>query len=173
MGASGAMSNGTIIARAGSASVAMVADAMQRPVIICCETLKFVDRVQLDSITYNELGNPDSLAIVDGHPELTNLQGWQNQPQLGEAHSSAGRQITNIALGQGRHCLGDRSHVLGDRCMPVLNCKDRGLIHAAAWGLPGFELRGVLTAGCSALVRRSSCVTACRKIAHTCGSFMP
>ena len=138
MGASGAMSNGTIIARAGSALVAMVADAMQRPVIICCETLKFVERVQLDSITYNELGNPDSLANVDGHPELTDLQGWQDQPQLGEAHSFAGRQITNIALGEESHCL-------GDRCMPVSNCKSLGLVHAAAWGPPGSELRGVLT----------------------------
>ncbi len=83
MGASGAMSNGTILARAGSASVAMVADAMQRPVIICCETLKFVDRVQLDSITYNELGDPNALASVDSRPDLSALQGWQEQGQLG------------------------------------------------------------------------------------------
>lgn len=84
MGASGAMSNGTILARAGSASVAMVADAMQRPVIICCETLKFVDRVQLDSITYNELGNPDTLATIAGRAEPSALQSWQDQAQLGE-----------------------------------------------------------------------------------------
>ena len=108
MGASGAMSNGTIIARAGSASVAMVADAMQRPVIICCETLKFVDRVQLDSITYNELGDPDSLAVVDGHPELTDLQGWQDQPQLGEAHPFPGRQTANPAVGEDSYSLGDK-----------------------------------------------------------------
>ncbi len=85
MGASGAMSNGTILARAGSASVAMVAAAMQRPVIICCETLKFVDRVQLDSITYNELGDPHTLAAVEGRPEVQGLQGWQDQTQLGAA----------------------------------------------------------------------------------------
>ena len=83
MGASGAMSNGTILARAGSASVAMVADAMQRPVIICCETLKFVDRVQLDSITYNELGDPNALADVANRPDLSALDGWQEQNQLG------------------------------------------------------------------------------------------
>lgn len=84
MGASGAMSNGTILARAGSAAVAMVADAMQRPVIICCETLKFVDRVQLDSITYNELGDPNSLASVEEHPEASALDGWQEQAKLGK-----------------------------------------------------------------------------------------
>lgn len=84
MGASGAMSNGTILARAGSASVAMVADAMQRPVIICCETLKFADRVQLDSITYNELGDPNALATIEGRPDLSALDSWQDQAKLGE-----------------------------------------------------------------------------------------
>ena len=77
------MSNGTIIARAGAASVAMAACALQRPVIVCCETLKFVDRVQLDSITYNELGDPDSLSAVPGSPELGDLTDWREQDHLG------------------------------------------------------------------------------------------
>lgn len=88
LGAAGAMSNGTIIAKAGAASVAMVADAMQRPVIVCCETIKFVDRVQLDSITYNELGDPERLAAVPERPELVELQDWREQPQLGEQNFS-------------------------------------------------------------------------------------
>lgn len=98
MGASGAMSNGTILARAGSASVAMVADAMQRPVIICCETLKFVDRVQLDSITYNELGDPNALASVDSRPDLSALEGWQEQGQLGEEHGVSDRFFAILML---------------------------------------------------------------------------
>ena len=84
LGASGAMSNGTVIARAGSAPVAMMADSMQRPVIICCETLKFHERVQLDSITSNELGDPDAMASVPGRAEITDLQGWRDNPKLGE-----------------------------------------------------------------------------------------
>ena len=85
MGASGALSNGTILARTGSASVAMAAHAMQRPVIVCCETLKFQDRVQLDSITYNELGDPHQLESVKDRPELDSLQNWNEEPQLGMA----------------------------------------------------------------------------------------
>ena len=88
MGASGALSNGTILARTGSASVAMAAHAMQRPVIVCCETLKFQDRVQLDSITYNELGDPHLLESVKDRPELDSLQNWSEEPQLGMPRTS-------------------------------------------------------------------------------------
>jgi translation initiation factor eIF-2B subunit delta len=33
-------------------------------VLVCCEAFKFHERVQLDSITHNELGDPDALAHV-------------------------------------------------------------------------------------------------------------
>jgi translation initiation factor 2B subunit (eIF-2B alpha/beta/delta family) len=49
------MSNGTVMGRAGSASVAMAAHALSKPVLICCESYKFHERVQLDSITHNEV----------------------------------------------------------------------------------------------------------------------
>ena len=62
----------------------MVAHAMQRPLIVCCETLKFVDRVQLDSITYNELGDPELLADVQDRPDLNDLSNWKDEPRLGE-----------------------------------------------------------------------------------------
>lgn len=35
-----------------------------QPVLVCCEAFKFHERVQLDSITHNELGDPDALAHV-------------------------------------------------------------------------------------------------------------
>lgn len=62
----------------------MAAHAMQRPVIVCCETLKFVDRVQLDSITYNELGDPELLADVKDRPDLSDLKNHKEEPRLGE-----------------------------------------------------------------------------------------
>ncbi|GBF93276.1 translation initiation factor eIF-2B subunit delta [Raphidocelis subcapitata] len=62
LGAAAVLSNGTVVSRAGSASVAMMAAAAGRPVLVCCETLKFHERVQLDSITHNELGDPGVLA---------------------------------------------------------------------------------------------------------------
>lgn len=45
------------MARAGTAQVAMVAHAHNVPVLVCCETHKFSERVQTDSFVYNEIGN--------------------------------------------------------------------------------------------------------------------
>ena len=55
----------------------------ERPVLVACETYKFAERVQLDSITSNELGDPDALASVPLRPELTSLQDWRSEPRLG------------------------------------------------------------------------------------------
>jgi len=42
-------------------AVALVAHSYNVPVLICCETYKLTNRVQLDSITLNELGDPDDV----------------------------------------------------------------------------------------------------------------
>ncbi|OAE29537.1 hypothetical protein AXG93_4486s1080 [Marchantia polymorpha subsp. ruderalis] len=76
LGAASVLANGTVYSRVGTASVAMVAHAFSVPVMICCETYKFHERVQLDSITANELGNPDALVKVWGRRDLTDLEGW-------------------------------------------------------------------------------------------------
>lgn len=73
------------MSRAGSAAVAMMANASSKPVLICCETYKFHEKVQLDSITANELGDPDALIKVANQPEITALQNWKQQPRLGKA----------------------------------------------------------------------------------------
>lgn len=56
LGASSILSNGTVYSGVGTAAVAMVAHAFHVPVLICCEAYKFHERVQLDSICFNELG---------------------------------------------------------------------------------------------------------------------
>lgn len=72
LGAAAVLSNGVVVARAGCAAVAMAAaggiggGTGSKPVLVCCETLKFQDRVQLDSITHNELRDPRALARVPG-----------------------------------------------------------------------------------------------------------
>lgn len=74
LGASAVLSNGVVVARAGGAAVAMAAagfggggsSSKSKPVLVCCETHKFQDRVQLDSITSNELRDPLALARVPG-----------------------------------------------------------------------------------------------------------
>ncbi|KAL4093002.1 hypothetical protein PRIC1_011991 [Phytophthora ramorum] len=61
LGAAAFMSNGVAVSRVGTALVAMSAHEANVPVLFCCETYKFSDRVQLDAITHNELGDPDEL----------------------------------------------------------------------------------------------------------------
>lgn len=61
LGASCLLSNGTMLAAAGTAMVAALAKAKQIPVIVAAESYKFSDKVQLDSIVFNEVGNPEEL----------------------------------------------------------------------------------------------------------------
>ncbi|OCH95979.1 IF-2B-domain-containing protein [Obba rivulosa] len=55
LGAHSIHSNGAVYARAGTALVAMLAKQHSVPVVVCCETYKFSEGVQLDSFTKNEL----------------------------------------------------------------------------------------------------------------------
>lgn len=56
VGASTMMANGNLISRSGTAVIALMAHNYQVPFIVCCETYKFTERVQLESISFNELG---------------------------------------------------------------------------------------------------------------------
>ncbi|KAL4178950.1 hypothetical protein AMTRI_Chr13g84770 [Amborella trichopoda] len=82
LGASSVLSNGTVYSRVGTACVAMVAHAFHVPVLICCEAYKFHERVQLDSICSNELGDPDALSKVHGRKDLNHLENWANNEKL-------------------------------------------------------------------------------------------
>jgi len=61
LGAAALMSDGSVLSRVGTASIAMMAQRKGIPVLVCCETYKISDKVQLESITGNELGCPDDL----------------------------------------------------------------------------------------------------------------
>ncbi|KAL0332270.1 UNVERIFIED_CONTAM: Translation initiation factor eIF-2B subunit delta [Sesamum calycinum] len=82
LGASSVLSNGTVYSRVGTACVAMVAHQFHVPVLICCEAYKFHERVQLDSICSNELGDPDAISKVSGRKEINTLDGWANSETL-------------------------------------------------------------------------------------------
>ena len=62
LGAAAVMSNGSVLSRAGTAACAMSASLAHVPVIVCSETYKFHERVQLDSIMNNELADPRMIA---------------------------------------------------------------------------------------------------------------
>lgn len=61
LGAHAMLSNGHLYSRVGTAIVAMMAHRRNIPVLTCCESIKFSDRVQLDSVTTNELADPEDL----------------------------------------------------------------------------------------------------------------
>ncbi|KAI4331522.1 hypothetical protein MLD38_029707 [Melastoma candidum] len=82
LGAASVLSNGTVYSRVGTASVAMVASSFRVPVLICCEAYKFHERVQLDSICFNELGDPDAVSKVYGRLDVNYLDDWGNKENL-------------------------------------------------------------------------------------------
>lgn len=82
LGASAVLSNGTVYSRVGAACVSMVAHSFRVPVLICCEAYKFHERVLIDSICSNELGDPDAISNVHGRENLNHLQNWSDQENL-------------------------------------------------------------------------------------------
>ncbi|KAL3596926.1 hypothetical protein D5086_008563 [Populus alba] len=82
LGASSVLSNGTVYSRVGTACVAMVAHSFHVPVLVCCEAYKFHERVQLDSICSNELGDPDVISKVHGREDINFLDGSDNSAIL-------------------------------------------------------------------------------------------
>jgi translation initiation factor eIF-2B subunit delta len=58
IGASSVLSNGAVIAKSGNSLLTTLAKRHQKPVVVICETYKFSDRVNLDPININEIGDP-------------------------------------------------------------------------------------------------------------------
>ncbi|KAL4748959.1 hypothetical protein BDW72DRAFT_143464 [Aspergillus terricola var. indicus] len=77
LGAHAMTSNGRLYSRVGTALVAMSAKeragGVEIPVIVCCETVKFTDRVALDSIVVNEIADADELVPTHPPHQLTDL----------------------------------------------------------------------------------------------------
>lgn len=65
LGAHGMFNNGNVLSRVGTAMICLAARSYNKPVLVCCETYKFSDKSQLDSITRNELSDPKELTIPD------------------------------------------------------------------------------------------------------------
>ncbi|CAL5374372.1 unnamed protein product [Camellia sinensis] len=82
LGAASVLANGTVYSRVGTACVAMVAHAFHVPVLICCEAYKFHERVQLDSICSNELGDPDDISKDPGRMDMNYLDNWTSKENL-------------------------------------------------------------------------------------------
>jgi len=74
------LANGYVLGAVGSAMIALIANTYNKPVIVCCETYKFSDRVQTDSILFNELADPDKL--LESKTENNVLKDWRDIPSL-------------------------------------------------------------------------------------------
>ncbi|ORY32127.1 putative translation initiation factor eIF-2B delta subunit [Naematelia encephala] len=64
LGASALHSDGALYSRAGTAVVAMLAKECRVPVMACVETYKFGERVVLDAVASNELGDAEALLDI-------------------------------------------------------------------------------------------------------------
>ena len=70
IGAHALLSNGYVMSRVGTAMLTLMAHEKRIPIICCCETYKFSDRVQLDSFVMNELGDVEDLVNTHPYPKL-------------------------------------------------------------------------------------------------------
>ncbi|XP_017889936.1 translation initiation factor eIF-2B subunit delta isoform X2 [Ceratina calcarata] len=83
LGAHAILANGAVMSRVGTAQVALMARAFNIPVLVACETHKSCERVQTDSIVYNELGNADELARDSGSgTKKSLLANWKTRKSL-------------------------------------------------------------------------------------------
>jgi len=73
LGAAALMSDGSVMGRVGSAVVALAAHHSHVPVLVCAETYKISNRVQLESITSNELGRPSDHVAAPPPDNSNNL----------------------------------------------------------------------------------------------------
>eukprot|EP00092_Neocalanus_flemingeri_P082989 GFUD01104087.1.p1 GENE.GFUD01104087.1~~GFUD01104087.1.p1 ORF type:complete len:725 (+),score=224.08 GFUD01104087.1:61-2175(+) len=80
LGCDGVMANGCVLANVGTSQVALLAKSYNKPVVVCCETYKFTERVQTDSFVYNELSDPDDL-VSTGRPAQP-LADWRDLSSL-------------------------------------------------------------------------------------------
>lgn len=74
LGAHAMMSNGRLYSRVGTALVSMLASAHSLPIIVLCQSVKFTEKVALDSIVGNEVAPPEELLSEAERRELLPLK---------------------------------------------------------------------------------------------------
>ncbi|KAM8810034.1 translation initiation factor eIF2B subunit delta [Eudromia elegans] len=80
LGAHALLANGSVMSRVGTSQIALLSKAYNVPVLVCCETYKFCERVQTDSFVSNELDDPDDLIVLrQGQAQLSS---WMENKSL-------------------------------------------------------------------------------------------
>ncbi|NXF39479.1 EI2BD factor, partial [Nyctibius bracteatus] len=109
LGAHALLANGSVMSRVGTSQIALVSKAYNVPVLVCCETYKFCERVQTDSFVSNELG---MASVPNLPPRICSLflllarlgRSALPFPFLGEGPPLTGR-VARQAAGQGGEVL--------------------------------------------------------------------
>lgn len=97
IGAYAMLANGTLMSRVGTAMVGMMAKSFNVPFLVCCETYKFHERVQEDSMCFNELGDPEDL--VDVHQnDTTSARGTATPAVLADWRDVAKLKLLNLVI---------------------------------------------------------------------------
>mmetsp|Transcript_11920 Transcript_11920/g.11821 ORF Transcript_11920/g.11821 Transcript_11920/m.11821 type:complete len:216 (-) Transcript_11920:16-663(-) len=85
LGVSSVLSNGAVVGRIGTSMVACIAFQHHLPVVMFSETYKFTDKVNLDPINNNEIGNPQHIAtnsLKDNSLNKGVLKDWESRENL-------------------------------------------------------------------------------------------
>ncbi|XP_060531111.1 translation initiation factor eIF-2B subunit delta-like [Cylas formicarius] len=76
------LTNGYVMSRVGTAQVALVAQAYNKPVLVCCETYKFSEMVQTHAFIYNEIDSSTSLFKAGTQALESPLAALKDNPKL-------------------------------------------------------------------------------------------
>lgn len=83
LGAHALLANGYVMSRCGTAQISLVAKSYNVPVLVCCETHKFSERVQTDAFVFNEIGDPNDLVMnKNTRTSSEYLKDWESIPHL-------------------------------------------------------------------------------------------
>ena len=98
LGAAALTSNGAVLGRVGTACIALMAQKAARniPVLVCCETYKITTKVQLTSITANELGNPQDLVSIPCALDRSNNEDKHSRGSTGADDVNANSSILSL-----------------------------------------------------------------------------
>lgn len=100
LGCSSVLSNGSVLAPAGTAMIATLAKSKRIPVMFLCESYKFSYKVQLDSIVYNELGSINEIAIPISNYTSNNLNNnYMNCTSIGTSSLDYNDVVLNGGAG--------------------------------------------------------------------------
>lgn len=79
MGSHALLGNGYVMSTIGSSQIALVAKSFNVPVVVCCETYKFCEKVQTDALTNNELDNPMNMLYSTNNKQVSPLLDWRHE----------------------------------------------------------------------------------------------